>query len=201
MKILQFHRIISLGRACDIAYQIRRVFNQAEAYPFDWLVTPMSGLIKVIQSDFDGFIDADHLEIRDNRVVNQESNIVFFHDFEEQQIPTFKQALPQVMDKYKRRIERWRTVVNSGNPILFVKGSNDTSLGVITEDQARLIYDTLTQAYPHCDVHLLCQNVPEAGIAPQRIGNIRIDNVRKPASAAWSGDDAAWSEMLTRHAA
>lgn len=43
---------ISLGSNCEVSYNIRRFFGFEAAYPFDWWITPLSPVPKLIESDF-----------------------------------------------------------------------------------------------------------------------------------------------------
>ncbi len=74
-------KIISLGRACDIAFHIRRCFGQEEAYPFDWLITPVEALTTLVRTDFDGFLDPASLFARPKGVLDRRLGIHFRHDW------------------------------------------------------------------------------------------------------------------------
>lgn len=54
-------RMISLGGRCEVAYQIRRATRSGTAYPFDWWVTPLDSVVKVLEGGFEGVFEARHL--------------------------------------------------------------------------------------------------------------------------------------------
>jgi len=43
-------RIVSLGSVCEVAYQVRRLSRSERAYPFDWWVTPLGSVLKVLEA-------------------------------------------------------------------------------------------------------------------------------------------------------
>jgi hypothetical protein len=195
---MNYYKVVSLGRACDIAYQIRRHFGQTEAYPFDWLITPIDGLIKIIRSDFSGFLDRDQLIVKDGQVVHRDTDVIFVHDFEEAEVDKLDELLPAIAEKYARRIDRWRKVIHSHEPILFVRGSQSVGNGILADEDARSIYRALSKTYPRADIHLLAQNTPESHIETKSHGRIHMANVPMPTPFTWSGDDAAWSDVFQR---
>lgn len=54
-------RMISLGALCEVAYQVRRLARSERAYPFDWWDTPLSGVLKVLQSGASEIFAAHHI--------------------------------------------------------------------------------------------------------------------------------------------
>lgn len=194
---MKYYKIISLGRACDIAHQIRRHFGQTEAYPFDWLITPFQGLIKTIDSDFGGFLSIDQLIIKDNYVYGRDSDIIYYHDFEGVDASNLEKLLPEVREKYARRVDRWQKAISTGEPILFIRGYQNMSYGIIDESDAKSVYQSLLKTYPGVNAHILAQNTPEAKIEALRGEKIQIVNIAMPPSG-WSGDDVAWSEVFER---
>ena len=40
--------IVSLGPRCATTYNLRRHYNFATAYPFDWWISPAGGLIQIL---------------------------------------------------------------------------------------------------------------------------------------------------------
>ena len=46
---MRVSHIVSLGHNCQLTYQLRRYFNFATAFPFDWWVTNMRGVIDTLE--------------------------------------------------------------------------------------------------------------------------------------------------------
>ena len=44
-----YDEIVSLGNHCRVAYNLRRTFGIARAYPFDWWITPVQALIAFLE--------------------------------------------------------------------------------------------------------------------------------------------------------
>lgn len=55
------HRIVSLGAVCEVAYQVRRLTRSERAYPFDWWVTPLASVLKVLEAGAPAVFEAANL--------------------------------------------------------------------------------------------------------------------------------------------
>lgn len=54
-------RIVSLGALCEVAYQVRRLSRSERAYPFDWWITPLSSVVKVLTVGAGAVFDAPQI--------------------------------------------------------------------------------------------------------------------------------------------
>lgn len=52
---------ISLGRACGPALNLRELKIRNEAYPFDWISSPLESLCKALEEVFFAFLTDIHL--------------------------------------------------------------------------------------------------------------------------------------------
>jgi hypothetical protein len=126
---------VSIGNLCWSAHEIRKKGLRQVAYPFDWNVTNITSIIKIIENDFVDvmthlkflspikrilYIENDINDIEydtDNLmfpVVDIKYNILFCHDFN---IDNNKQAI----DKYLLRFMRFKNLLENVNePIIFV---------------------------------------------------------------------------------
>ena len=88
------------------------------------MISDFGGVFEAIQNNFSNFLDYDFLaqsSLNHSVYENTKYNIRFFHDFDKY-IPLKKQ-LPQVQDKYCRRIKRfYQTIVS---PTLFIRYISD----------------------------------------------------------------------------
>jgi hypothetical protein len=76
--------VVSLGGVCRVTYNLRRFFNFGTAFPFDWWVTDLQGVINAIESDKDPY--AHLIENRQNRedilqIMSGDGTIGFHHEF------------------------------------------------------------------------------------------------------------------------
>ncbi len=186
-----YHKVISLGLACQPAFQIRRIFGGIQkTYPFDWVVTSTDGLIHEINSNLSEFFSLPNLERNDaGLVINQQSRTQFIHEF-----PAGLDYLEQHAihaPRYARRALRWRRLMGSGSRVLFVH-DNRRSKRPVT--QARRLRDCLETRAPRLHQHLLSIVTPGTDCPDER----GISFWPMPLTpGVWTGDDAAWSAMLS----
>ena len=132
---------IPIGVNCDACTHIVRTSKRKEAYPFDWVISPIQSIIDCIQNDFENFLvnytvlkSKQFHNIRDHHDESFKSkqytdhiactryNMVFIHDFETKKCsdPNY---FNRVLSKYQRRIQRFRDVCNSDSKVIFVVNS------------------------------------------------------------------------------
>jgi len=115
-----FENMISLGFYCEVAKELERLGLRSASYPFDWLISSWSGVEKMIDTQFDGFLNYDDLYQYDNspsKYRNMSIEISFFHDFNGLQ--PVKDQINEVEKKYKRRIDRFFEDIKK--PTLFIR--------------------------------------------------------------------------------
>ena len=61
-----FENVISLGFYCEVAKELERIGLRSASYPFDWLISSWSGVEKMIDNNFDGFLNYDDLQQYEN---------------------------------------------------------------------------------------------------------------------------------------
>lgn len=163
---------VSLGSTCEIAWFLRRHDQRSCALPFDWLyVANHQGLIDIINDDFEFLIDKEHLveSGRAGRVWNTKYQIEFRHDWTKQGY-NFERQYDNVLQKYKRRIERFRKIKDYPDKVYFCRcpiknlrwalGLSKESLQ-ISGEQANTLYDTLRKRFPSLDFSLIIVNYDE----------------------------------------
>ena len=79
-----FDLVFSAGPYCRSAFHLRRLFNQSQAFPFDWWVTPASSLQRMLHPDYRFELTAAdvHLTQAAQVVFNSRDLILHLHDFE-----------------------------------------------------------------------------------------------------------------------
>jgi hypothetical protein len=190
---MRFQKVLSLGYACDVAHQIRRILNQTEAYPFDWLLTPLDAIEKMIRTEFADFLHEANLRADEACVFDQSSGIRFLHDFTNLQ--NFHNELDGAKEKYHRRIARWLDLTRQKCPVLFVRSQKlHDRLPLIDYEAARRLLDVIGRHYTSISPHLLVVQ-PEDSTIPDRRGE-DVTMVKMPNSLLWSGDDERWDALL-----
>lgn len=127
--------IIPIGSNCKISHYLRRCKLRHNAYPFDWNCTSLKMIYDVFSNDFENFLDDIFIGTEINRlyfgddddkliisnekifpIICKKYNILFPHDFNK----IDANYINQIKNKYKRRIERFRNIINSDKIIYLV---------------------------------------------------------------------------------
>lgn len=121
-------KIISLGGVggCILAETIRKL-NQP-SYPYDWLITSQSFIIKSF-NNFDKFFIFEKQYIYFNpdhygnpvKLLEENKSAIMLHDFKLYDFNNFIIEKNEIVAKYKRRFERLNDDMISDEPILFVR--------------------------------------------------------------------------------
>jgi len=147
---MKFDIAISIGRNCQSRYQISRTLyirkhgtdsgfflgnnrntsNDFGTHFFDWSVTPVDGLIKILDSDFKGVFRIENLDVtnRNNgkaQVIDRLTGLKYLHDFpygkqgtiNSEELPFY---YPRVKEKYDYLVGKTKRLLASNNNILFV---------------------------------------------------------------------------------
>ncbi|MBL8548215.1 MAG: hypothetical protein JNL81_17265 [Hyphomonadaceae bacterium] len=186
----QYEQIVSLGRGCQPAHQIRRLNPGATAHMFDWIVTPDAALISFIAADLEGFFVRERLEMGpENCIIDRATKTQFLHEF-----PagcSFDAQFANNADKYAMLARRWRELLASEQTILFVRQHAwDEDLRA----SATRLRDTIAAKAPRLRFSLLYLTATdepdwgEAGIINRRL--------TQPNPYVWTGDDLAWETLL-----
>ena len=119
-----FKNFISLGYFCEVAGELEKYGFRSASYPFDWMISDFSGIIKCIEEEFKDFLNINYLSqsaIERSHYKNEKYNFYFFHDFDKYK--SLEKQLPAIVAKYKRRSERF--LKNIKSPTLFVRYISD----------------------------------------------------------------------------
>ena len=118
---------ISIGRNCSVAYCINRFIKRKETNFFDWLMTDMETVNKLLSpASIDTLISKDHLIIDNNYrcgrnvkvTVNSLSHMVSIHDLPSRHTD---KDIENFLKKYKRRYERLVHLINNSSHIVFIR--------------------------------------------------------------------------------
>jgi hypothetical protein len=128
---------IPLGESCAIAYQLHKHGKRKQAYPFDWIRTgKLKNITNLINENFMCFtsfvkcsdkgknnfpkVDGDNFN-KDGKpcvLVKNKFNMRFPHDFDE---TNFKEQGILVRQKYFRRIDKFKDIINSEKKVIFIR--------------------------------------------------------------------------------
>lgn len=126
--------IYSIGRDCACASYMKRALLRATSGPFDWITgVGFSKRIDIIRDNFRDFLEKDFLKFQEKKpgkpddkacdyYYNQKTGFHFPHDF-----PTgipLDTSLPDVQEKYSRRIARFYQNIRSAERVLIVYQSH-----------------------------------------------------------------------------
>lgn len=146
-------KYISLGYDCSPALALKELKLRDMAYPFDWLQMATHKLKKCLETDFSLFLSNPRL-LNGTRIYDS-YGIQYPHDLPNNNIgkPTneveLKQVLPDIIAKYKRRIDRFRKVIDTED-IIFVSRSHDPII----------LYDIITKLYPKLRFVIVSASLP-----------------------------------------
>jgi len=185
-----YDQVVSLGRACQPAYQLRRLTGVKTAHVFDWIITPDKGLLRWLETDLDQFFARDRLTVDQRSVViDQPTETQFLHEFPPG--ADFEKAYEENAGRFAMLVERWRNLLASDQHVLFVRQhgwSNDARAAALR------LRDTIAAQAPRLRFKLLYLTPDEQG--DWREQGIINRFLRQPEPYEWTGDDDAWGEVL-----
>ncbi|MGY0797595.1 DUF1796 family putative cysteine peptidase [Lysobacter sp. A286] len=162
-----YAKVISIGATCQTAKQIRNQLGQNEAYYFDWLISPLPAVIKAIENDFEEILLPENLTYSDDRkirLIDSANGLQYQHDFpidrlnpdlsqREVILPSFAEHADLVREKYRRRAERTREVLKSGERVLLVRYAQVAE--DLTEVRRQDLCNTFKRAFPSGELFFL----------------------------------------------
>jgi predicted Zn-dependent protease len=182
--------LISLGRNCDVAFQLRMHGEENIPHYFDWLGTPTHGLIKVIELDFDVFHPDDLAFNYDHPhpyVYDRITDIAFFHQFplfNGQTTRDFMLFYSNFNKIFKFQARRFREYVRT-LPVTLVRRD-------ITEPEALELEKVFFERFPGTDVQFLYL-VHHGEEFKTANGHARFI----PGTSASLGEPSVWIKILT----
>ena len=131
---------MSLGYDCSPAATLRNLDFRTEALPFDWVVSDLQILINCIDDNFDNYHKNLYFNNRRSRLIDSygfqfphdypfdSNNIddskigegIFGEELDKQIIDNWSEYHEMVLEKYKRRIERFYNYLGSNNPLIIL---------------------------------------------------------------------------------
>ncbi len=116
----QYENFISLGYFCGVAEDLEELGLRDASSPFDWTITSFMGVIRAMETSFEGFMERDNM-IQNVKLrqcyMDVRYGIVFYHDFSKYR--TMESQYDEVREKYQRRITRFLKRIEA--PTLFFR--------------------------------------------------------------------------------
>jgi len=122
-----FANYVSLGRDCEVGFQLKRVLGAQEAGFFNWNITDAPALLALLQHDFSGILEAENLSLYGggSLVHDRSHNFMVHHEFDTElfsQAPDFDRKLEKLRDKFVYFIEKFReTAASPDKTVYFYK--------------------------------------------------------------------------------
>lgn len=165
---MQLDLAISLGPNCQTAFQLRRITGNEHAFPFDWWVTPLHSVARIVEAEFRLEIEPGNLvPTPDGRaILNRAFDVLHFHDFPRRggvvTVPDAA-AMAKVRATCERRGERFMDEVARARCVGFflagLMGRNRyTGIGHPVRASCRRLLRVLEARFPSTDVRLLVAN-------------------------------------------
>ena len=189
---MKFDKVISLGPACETAWQIRQIVDQPEAYVFDWVIASASSVAKAISTDFSAIVHSGQLSLKNvdsgdhPYVLDAATGIEYHHDFRND--ADFIATLPNVQQKYNFLKDRMRRLLASDKTILFVHHKG-------TPDDARILEAAIFERFPTLNFNLLELGIGGKEEPPRREGRLILARIEGRGSS-WQDRMPEWENVI-----
>ncbi len=220
----QFARVVGLGIDCRVRYQISRslydrlppekrtepfekaLYATARAttphgtFFFDWLVSPAKAVARCLNEDFKGVFRRENLAINAaGSAVDKEYGIVFQHAFSRVEGKVTDTIVDQEYEAQQVKFAYLanKTLANFSEPdptLYVIAGAAPSDLGAVQE--------AIANKKPAHPFHVLAVRGDQTtrGFVEQTDTHsvyVMTQQVNKPASHRWQGDDGEWSALLS----
>ncbi len=136
--IMDNYNFLTMGHDCSPAAALRNINLRVAALPFDWVVSSLNSIEKCFEDDFAKYHGNLNLNLSRTRLID-EYGFQFPHDYPLNNVDMSIEKIGEgaigeehgktiindwyiyhemVKDKYNRRIERFRKIVNDPKPII-----------------------------------------------------------------------------------
>jgi len=185
-----YDQVVSLGRGCQPAHQIRRILQTSSANVFDWIVTTDQGLLTLIGTDLDGFFKRENLKAGpEGFIVDPATETQFQHEFPKGS--EFDAQYEANRGRFAMLAQRWLELLASEQTVLFVR---QHGWDADARASAVRLRDTIRNRAPRLcfSILYLTKDVADDWDEAQ----IRNRYLIQPDPYDWRGDDSAWARLL-----
>jgi hypothetical protein len=187
-----YQHVVSLGRGCQPAHQIRRIAERSTACPFGWILTTDKGLVELIASDLEGFFARETLRRgADGYMLDPRNATRFQHEFPPGSDFDVQYALHA--SRFEMLVARWRELLRSEQSVLFVR---QHGWDADARACAARLRDAIRGQAPRLRFSILYLTGDAADEVPWDEQGIVNHRLPQPEPYDWKGDDAAWERLL-----
>ncbi|HZB90347.1 MAG TPA: DUF1796 family putative cysteine peptidase [Stellaceae bacterium] len=129
-----FSRVISIGGVCQVAWQIERHFGFRTTSPFDWLVTPLAAIDKILADDGAEF--GRDVVVSGDTAVCRHYGVAYHHEFprDDARRPIVSdQTLTACRQKLRHKYEKFCSALSDQRPTLFIRMLGHLKSGALSE--------------------------------------------------------------------
>ncbi|MBW6397505.1 papain-like cysteine peptidase [Roseomonas sp. HJA6] len=192
--------LVSLGRACETAYNLRRHYGFATAYPFDWWISTTEGAARFIRDgDAEALYRQEDLSVSadGDAVGNARYGIRLQHEFPRDRrlegrpvVADWADHLEAPRKRTAHLARRFFGLAATARNIVFVRAiaPRDTNGAAVAA-----LLEALDMRFTAARVAVVLVNY--RGQVPAAHPVHRL-SVARPAGADWRGDSGAWDAAL-----
>ena len=195
---------ISIGRVCDVKYNIDKFIGPKKTFFFDWLMTDMNSVNKILSVDnIDNILFFKNIIQNPKKPIHKENSRIiikslsFCESIHDIPISYNDSHINKFIEKYKRRYNRIiDSILNNKSMIYFIRK------GKITTDEKNIFIKIIQKINSNCDFKLV-------ELVEQKISNnyfiykkyfisINLDNYRiKSIKNSWKSECWDWKQIFT----
>lgn len=160
----QFNSIISLGSHCEPSDHYRRFFKQEPSSPFDWMITPIPSLLKILEDDGKQFGLKISPAMDSTSAQCLHYGCLYHHEFDktpDNRIMITREALDNCRDKLSYKYQKMISIAKNSRP-LFVRwvhpaehpANRDVEDFIFTGNDVSRLISLLQEKIGHGNFHI-----------------------------------------------
>ncbi len=203
--------VISLGAHCETAEQIARFFGKKTNGPFDWMITPVDSVCKILEDDGQHLGQKLVAGWQGKSIQCNYYGCVYFHEFDridDGRVLFDIDALTRLREKMLHKMGTLIKSYRSSNNVLFVRahGKSDApgdrmqTEPLRSADLNRLV-EVIRSKAPDLNFRLLFARADGRDNESFELNEplakeIIVREVRNPQNLGWQGDEETWANAL-----
>ncbi len=196
---MSFDYVVSLGGACQVAYQLRRTFNFGTAFPFDWCVTNFLGVMDALDPAKDPYADLEEVLTPEGQIAHirkTDHNVELPHDFprgdDRYVVPNWREHVGTARSRFGYL--RTRLLGLKSSRILFVRHKGNSIITAPTTNAASLgdLVGFVGGIFPRSRFMMI--NVPEPHSS---LDVMTLPSHDDSITSRWRDNHEAWKHALS----
>lgn len=206
-----FSRVISIGGVCQVAWQIEQHFGFRTTSPFDWLVTPLAAIDRVLTDDGAAF--GKDVALCGDTALCRHYGVAYHHEFprDDARRPLVSdETLAACREKLRHKYERFCSALADRRPTLFIRMLGHLRAGAlyvrdpdpVTTDDLNRLAASLERKFPRLPFAIAY--VYQREFTWNRYDKAALDPRIHPFALPyrpqddWKGDPANWAKLFRR---